>query len=245
MTTRDFMNNCFLLFSFFLFSVNYGEAQEAKKLIVKKITCTVSPSGEAVASLLDKHAIAFQPLDVVNWKEYPYRPEVSFRIAHTGKEILLHYKVTEASVRAVADRDNGKVWEDTCVEFFVSPEGNDCYYNFECNGIGKLLIQGGNWNERRPLAAPETTARVERWSSLGNQPFEEKAGPCSWELTMVIPVSAFFRHTIASLDGKTMKGNFYKCGDKLQTPHFLSWSPIRLERPQFHCPAFFGTLSFE
>lgn len=47
------------------------------------------------------------------------------------------------------------------------------------------------------------------------------------------------------LDGKTMKGNFYKCGDKLQTPHFLSWSPIGLERPMFHCPAFFGTLSFE
>lgn len=245
MITRDFMNKYFWLFAFFLLAGHYSQAQEAKELVVKKITCTVSPSGEAVSALLDTHGIAFQPLDVVNWKEYPYRPEVNFRIAHTGREVLLHYKVTEASVRAVAAEDNGRVWEDTCVEFFVSPEGNDCYYNFECNGIGKLLIQGGTWNERRPLAAPEVTATVKRWSSLGAQPFEEKTGPCSWELTMVIPVSAFFRHTIDSLDGKTMKGNFYKCGDKLQTPHFLSWNPIRLERPQFHCPAFFGTLSFE
>lgn len=239
------MNKCLYLLAFFLLAGGYGQAQEAKKLVVKKIACTVSPSGEAVSALLDKHAIAFQPLAEVNWKDYPYRPEVSFRIAHTGKEILLHYKVKEASVRTVAAHDNGKVWEDSCVEFFVSPEGNNSYYNFECNAIGKLLIQGGQWNERRPMAVPEVTARVKRWSSLGNEPFEEKVGSCSWELTMVIPVSAFFQHAIDSLDGKTMKGNFYKCGDKLQTPHFLSWSPIRLERPQFHCPAFFGTLSFE
>lgn len=39
--------------------------------------------------------------------------------------------------------------------------------------------------------------------------------------------------------------NFYKCGDKLQTPHFLSWNPINLEKPNFHCPEFFGTLNFE
>lgn len=245
MITGDSLNKCFWLLAFFLLAGSHGQAQEAKELVVKKITCTVSPAGEAVAALLDQHDIAFEPLDVVNWKDYPYRPDVSFRIAHTGREILLHYKVTEASVRAVAAEDNGKVWEDTCVEFFVSPEGNDRYYNFECNGIGKLLIQGGKQNERRPPAAPEVTAKVKRWSSLGNKPFEEKTGPCSWELTLVIPVSAFFQHSIGSLDGKTMKGNFYKCGDKLQTPHFLSWSPIRLERPQFHCPAFFGTLSFE
>ena len=58
--------------------------------------CTASPEGGAVPSLLDGNGIEFQPLDVVNWKDYPYKPEVSFRIAHTGREILLHYKVKEA-----------------------------------------------------------------------------------------------------------------------------------------------------
>ena len=170
---------------------------------------------------------------------------MSFRIAHTGREILLHYKVKEASVRAVASGDNGRVWEDACVEFFVSPEGDDRYYNFECNCVGRLLIQGGAVNERRPTASQEVLGMVKRWSSLGGEPFEERLGECRWELAMVIPVSVFFQHSVGSLDGKTMKGNFYKCGDKLQTPHFLSWSPIGLERPMFHCPAFFGTLSFE
>lgn len=245
MKTRNFRFSCFLILVFFLFAGGYGRAQEAKKLDVKKITGVVSPDAAAVPALLDEQHVGFHPLDVVNWAAYPYRPEVSFRMAHTGRELLLHYKVKEASVRALAAADNGRVWEDACVEFFVSPQGNDCYYNFECNCAAKLLIQAGMWNERRPLAEPEVLAEVKRWSSLGTEPFAEKAGECSWEVTLVIPVGAFFQHSLTSLDGLTMKGNFYKCGDKLQTPHFLSWSPIGLERPMFHCPAFFGTLFFE
>lgn len=245
MQTRNFRLSCFLILVFSLFAGGYGRAQEAKKLDVKKITGVVSPDAAAVPALLDEQHVAFHPLDVVNWAAYPYRPEVSFRIAHTGRELLLHYKVKEASVRALAAADNGRVWEDACVEFFVSPQGNDCYYNFECNCAAKLLIQAGVWNERRPLAEPEVLAEVKRWSSLGTEPFAERAGECSWEVTLVIPVGAFFQHALTCLDGRTMKGNFYKCGDKLQTPHFLSWSPIGLERPMFHCPAFFGTLFFE
>ena len=227
MIVRDYGSKLLLLLVFSMVGMVCCNAQSGKSLSVKKVMCTASPEGEAVPSLLDENGIEFQPLDVVNWKDYPYKPEVSFRIAHTGREILLHYKVKEAS------------------EFFVSPEGDDRYYNFECNCAGRLLIQGGAVNERRPTASQEVLGMVKRWSSLAGEPFEERLGECSWELVMVIPVSAFFQHSVGSLDGKTMKGNFYKCGDKLQTPHFLSWSPIGLERPMFHCPAFFGTLSFE
>lgn len=245
MIVRDYGSKLFLLFVFSMVGMVYCNAQSGKSLSVRKVMCTASPESEAVPSLLDENGIGFHSIDVVNWKDYPYKPEVSFRIAHTGREILLHYKVKEAGVRAVAAGDNGRVWEDACVEFFVSPEGDDCYYNFECNCIGKLLVQGGAVNERRPTASPEVLGMVKRWSSLGSEPFEERPGECSWELVMVIPVSAFFKHSVDSLDGKTMKGNFYKCGDKLQTPHFLSWNPILLKQPMFHCPAYFGTLSFE
>ena len=42
-----------------------------------------------------------------------------------------------------------------------------------------------------------------------------------------------------------LRVNLYKCGDNLNQPHFLSWSPITLDKPNFHCPDFFGTLIFE
>lgn len=214
-----------------------------KELNVKKIS-SAAPAAESVPALLDEAGVAFQPLDAVNWEEYPYRPEVEFRLAHTGDALLLHYRVKEASVRAVAGEDNGRVWEDACVEFFSSPEADGTYYNIECNCIGTVLV-GGGAPGNRGHAPQEVLDRVQRWSSLGRAPFEERVGECRWEVALVVPSSTYYLHNVASLDGRTMRANFYKCGDLLQTPHFLSWNPIRLEKPNFHCPDFFGTLHLE
>ena len=215
-----------------------------KSLLIKKFEKCPALASE-VPALMDVNDIEFNPIACVNWKEYPYQPEVKFRAAHTGDAILLHYQVTEASVRAVALADDGRVWEDACVEFFLSPEGNDFYYNFECNCATKLLLHGGLAGTERPGASEEVLKSVKRWSSLGTEPFEEKVGECTWEVALIIPVSAIFRLEIETLNGKAMRANFYKCGDLLQTPHFLSWSPIDLPQPKFHCPEFFGEIKFE
>jgi hypothetical protein len=39
-------------------------------------------------------------------------------------------------------------------------------------------------------------------------------------------------------------GNFYKCADDTENPHFLSWNPILLATPNFHCPDYFGGIFF-
>ena len=215
-----------------------------KELLIKLIVAS-AVDASAVPALMDAQHIEWNAIDCVNWKEYPYQPIVKFRAAHTGEAILLHYQVTEASVRAVALADDGRVWEDACVEFFLSPEGNDFYYNFECNCATKLLLHGGPAGGERPTASEEVLKSVKRWSSLGTEPFEERVGECTWEVALVIPASAIFRHEIETFNGKTMRANFYKCGDKLQTPHYLSWGPIELPKPKFHCPEFFGELVFE
>ena len=215
-----------------------------KNLVIKKIE-TGAVEASAVPALFDAQGIEWNAVACVNWAEFPYQPEVKFRAAHTGDAILLHYQVTEASVRAVALADDGRVWEDACVEFFLSPEGNDFYYNFECNCATKLLLHGGPAGGERPTASEEVLKSVKRWSSLGTEPFEERVGECTWEVALVIPASAIFRHEIETFNGKTMRANFYKCGDKLQTPHYLSWAPIELPKPKFHCPEFFGELVFE
>ena len=215
-----------------------------KNLVIKKIE-TGAVEASAVPALFDAQGIEWNAIACVNWAEFPYQPEVKFRAAHPGDAILLHYQVTEASVRAVALADDGRVWEDACVEFFLSPEGNDFYYNFECNCATKLLLHGGPAGGERPTASEEVLKSVKRWSSLGTEPFEERVGECTWEVALVIPASAIFRHEIETFNGKTMRANFYKCGDKLQTPHFLSWAPIELPKPKFHCPEFFGELNFE
>ncbi len=202
-------------------------------------------SVEQLPALLDAQGIGFQRIAEVNWKDYPYCPEVQFRIAHARTMILLHYRVKEKSVRAVATADNGRVWEDSCVEFFIrlSDKGDE-YYNFECNCAGKLLVEYGIPGKREHVSL-QVTKDVKRWSSLGTEPFAERVGDCSWNLALIIPVSAFVHHRITDLSDMTFSGNFYKCGDLLDQPHFLSWSPINLSKPCFHCPQFFGKIYFE
>lgn len=211
---------------------------------VKKISIA-NVEVDALPELLDKEKIGFQPIDNVNWEAYSYRPKVEFRIAHSDDAVLLHFNVKEASVRAKYGEDDGSVWTDSCVEFFSVPAGDGIYYNIECNCIGTILIGAGAERNNRERASREVTDQVKRWASLGRQPFDERIGECNWEVALVIPYTAFFKHHITSLDGKTITANFYKCGDELQTPHFLSWNPIKIEKPDFHRPDFFGTLEFE
>ena len=210
---------------------------------VKKLS-TVSIEAIDLPALMDKEAVAFQPISCVNWNEYPYRPDVQFRIAYTSDAILLHFKVTEASVRAHYGKDDGDVWTDSCVEFFSIPGGDDVYYNLECNCIGTILIGAGPERSNRQRASHEVTHLVKRWASLGNTSFEERVGETLWEVALIVPFQAFFLHQITSLDGSTIRANFYKCGDHLQTPHFLSWNPIPIENPNFHRPDHFGVLEF-
>ena len=171
------------LLCFYPLSATNPQKKEMKELNVKKVSLA-NVAVENVPALLDKEKVDFQSINTVNWKAFPYQPEVQFRIAHTDDAILIHYKVKEASVRAVATGDNGAVWEDACVEFFSVPAGDGIYYNVECNCVGTLLIGAGGGRSNREHAPQEVMDKVQRWSSLGRESFEERVGACNWELAL-------------------------------------------------------------
>jgi hypothetical protein len=50
---------------------------------------------------------------------------------------------------------------------------------------------------------------------------------------------------IRNLSGVQAQANFYKCGDKLKQPHYLSWKPVLTSNPDFHQPKYFGEISFQ
>ncbi|MPN39714.1 hypothetical protein SDC9_187243 [bioreactor metagenome] len=82
---------------------------------------------------------------------------------------------------------------------------------------------------------------IERFASLGNQPINlnEKT---DWSLTIKIPLQLLNTDTSAPIT--TLYGNFYKCGDETTKPHYVSWSKIETQQPDFHQPDFFGMLEF-
>ena len=215
-------------------------------LIIPKLNQIVA-SAVNIPAVLSAAGITYTTIGNVNWpKEFPYKPKVEFAAAHTGDALLLHYRVEEQSVRAVAEKDHEHIWEDACVEFFVMPDQADgLYYNIECNCTGKLIVAVGEGRNERQPAPAEVMQGISRWASLGTEPFDTRREPTKWEVALLVPIKTFFKHQFDSFEGLKAKGNAYKCGDNLPVPHFVSWNPIQTESPDFHRPEFFGQIIFE
>lgn len=215
------------------------------KLIIPQLNQKIAHAAEIPAALQNAGIIP-TTLDRVNWPEaFPYRPEVRFAAAHTGDTLLLLYCVEEQSVRAVARHDHEHIWEDACVEFFCMPAKDDIYYNVECNCTGKLLVAAGKDRSNRMPAPVDVMKSIDRWASLGTEPFDTRNEPTEWKLALRLPITSFFLHQFKTFDGMAMTGNVYKCGDSLPVPHFVSWSPVETPSPDFHRPDFFGEILFE
>ena len=177
-------------------------------------------------------------IDCVNWKEFPYKPSVTFKIAHSDKAVAILFEVSEEHLKAVAMEDNGPVWEDSCVEFFAQwPDGKH-YTNFEMNCIGTLLAARRTSRHDPEHFSTDRMSMIRHFTSLPHQKTDIVAEGQSWWAVEVIPFE------ILGYSGKPseLKANLYKCGDKCEKVHFLSWSEIELESPDFHCPDFFGKI---
>lgn len=213
-----------------------------KELFVKKINTTGDASWAEILNSLE--GTPWNDIDTINWAEYDYRPQVQFRMAYCDSAFVLQYRVKEQSVRAMAAEDNGEVWKDSCVEFFVTPADDEIYYNFEFNCAGTCLLAAGASREGREPAQKALISTIRRQPSMGRHPFGERKKETEWDMALVIPYTCLFKHSSYSPAGKTVRANFYKCGDDLTVPHFLSWNPIKSEKPDYHRPEFFGTVKF-
>lgn len=201
------------------------------------------PALEEISASLDKQKKRIR-IDTLNWKDYNYKPEVELSIAYSDHEIFLKYYIHESYFKAEKTESNQMVCEDSCVEFFVSPEDDGIYYNLEFNGIGTCLLGSGTDRANSKRANPEIISKIRRESSAGKMPFKEKVGDNRWTITIAIPFEVFFHHKISELKGKTFRANFYKCGDLLSVPHYVTWNPVGTEKPDYHRPEYFGILKF-
>ena len=179
----------------------------------------------------------------VNWPEgWPEKPEVTVEVSNDHEAIMLKWHVRGAQLRAVTTEDQGPVWEDSCVEFFCQVPGEAYYCNFECNCIGAMVgsRRKGRAEEVVPFS-PDEMGRIERRCDFPREAFEEQDGEFEWTVEERIPLDLIFGEKKIAFPLK-LKANFYKCADKTKRPHFLSWRPIDLPKPDFHCPQFFGEI---
>ncbi len=216
---------------------------EKKQITVPLIPQLEEQSIEHINRLLDECG-AMMRIDCVNWqKQFPYMPLTTVAIARTNTVLYIKYMVKGIMLKALYSNDLDPVYKDSCVEFFCQLPEADTYMNFEFNCIGTCLAgTRKSRNEGVVLYTPEALKQIVRYSSLGNRAFCEMEGMFEWELTVGIPFS------LMGIDATRMPekifGNFYKCADDTNSPHFVSWSPIHTPEPDFHRPEFFGEILF-
>ena len=181
------------------------------------------------------------PVEEVPWEEdYPEKPSCCAFAAATPKYLCVRFEVREKSLRIQNLSDNLRQWEDSCCEVFLQPEGSEAYYNFEINPLGKVLAASGASREGRKRLSGTQMAKIVRHHGVlpAQPPLDIRRGIHDWEVTVLIPFA------LLGLDKapRTLKANFYKCGDLTAHPHFLSWNRIDTPSPDFHRPDFFGII---
>lgn len=212
-----------------------------KKLVVPHLAALDALDLSSVGFLMESKAQR-EYIDTINWKEYPYKPIAVFDIARSNTALYIRYFVKGNSLKAVYDVDNSPVHTDSCVEFFMRKTHELKYMNFEFNCIGTCDAARRESRDVKNSLTQEDYASIRRHTSLDTKPFEEMQGVYAWELIVSIPFAVMGLSPM-HLPEKVM-GNFYKCADNTDNPHYISWSPIDTPQPDFHRPEFFGEIYF-
>lgn len=177
-------------------------------------------------------------IDCFQWEQPGFsRPESSFQMCFVENEgIFVKMFSLEKNLRITCSGRDGHVWEDSCLEFFFSPEKDAGYLNTEMNPCGAFLTQvGKERNHRKFLKELTDTSPLVKGFTNEN----------GWGVELFVPCRLFkeaFGVDFCAAPG-VYKGNFYKCADKAKAPHYGSFSPMRKELTfGFHDPEFFATI---
>lgn len=177
------------------------------------------------------------------WADFPYVPTVSVCIGHFAGGIALRYRVSEEVAQSRYRQTHDPVHKDSCVEFFISFDDNEHYYNLEINCLGTIMMAYGN-----AVVVERTQVNIAVAESIRIRSSIDASKPLAaqgqWELLVVVPLTVFVQHPDLDLTDASVRGNFYKCGDDLPTPHFVAWNRVEHPIPSFHQPAYFGKLVF-
>ena len=203
-----------------------------KSLVIPRITVT-----ENVFGFMD--SLPAHHIDHNSWPAFETDCSARVVIAYGSNTLFVKYYVVESKLKVLSREINSAVNKDNCVELFLS-FGNDAnYYNLEFNCLGAGKIAYGENRDNRVLLDPGLVSQIDTDISL-----ETIGNRCHWELMLSIPSRVFKFNNVNFSEGQEGKANFYKCGDDLPQPHFLSWNRIETERPDFHQPSFFGSVIF-
>ncbi len=193
-------------------------------------------------SLKDAENFPVAAIDSFMWNTNGCRPEsyaAMFAVENEG----IHARLWsfEENIRCECTKRDDPIYTDSCLELFLMPvEGDERYINFEVNKNGVYLSEIGTCRHDRVFIKTLTDLEP----IIDTMEITEN-GKTAWGYEITIP-----EKLISVLYGidyhvgeSTVKGNFYKCGDKTAFPHYGTHFPVKTENPDFHRPEFFGDIT--
>ncbi|MBF0469383.1 MAG: carbohydrate-binding family 9-like protein [Desulfamplus sp.] len=177
-------------------------------------------------------------------------PKTEVKIAYDDTAIYLMFRVEDRYVRAVAKEYQDNVWEDSCVEFFFTPDSDLSvgYFNLEMNCGGTMLFHFHPEAGKERVVIPKNEcSKIVCNHSLPQIVDPEIREAVTWTVAYSIPIALLRRYcrVITPAPDVEWRANFYKCADKTSHPHWLTWSQVNSPKPNFHIPESFGILKFE
>lgn len=197
----------------------------------------------------------WKAVDAIELKHYmgkipEFRPGVKVKVIYDPDYIYVIFQVKDQYVLCVNNEINGNVYEDSCGEFFFSPDTASPmkYFNLEINCGGTALMYY-NLIPRKDfkIMDPEDIKLIQIAHSLPQLISDEIKAPVIWAIEYKIPLTLLEKYgkVTRPAPGVIWKANFYKIADKTSNPHYLTWSLVDQAEPDFHLPAFFGKLIFQ
>lgn len=190
--------------------------------------------------------------DIINWDNVPLVsvdeqpwfvvPNIGMKAQLMWDEdkLYVHQFADEMNIRAEYTEHLSMVAQDSCMEFFVAPvSGDERYFNIELNPNGAVLMGFGPGTTNRVRLLPRDLSTYFNISTSRTE--------TGWELFYEVP-STFFATFFPGFSfkaGMTMRANFYKCGDKTDHVHYLSWNKMTAEKPNFHRYCDFGMITLK
>jgi hypothetical protein len=200
--------------------------------------------------------------DVTPWKEIDplmisnfmgnkpeHFPDTQVKVAYDDVAIYIKFRVEDQYVKAVYEKNQDPVYQDSCVEFFFTP-GEDIiigYFNLEMNCGGTMLFHHQvEPRKNAVLISEDDIKQIQVISTLPKIVDPEIREKITWQVSYRIPFSILsnYHDFDKPQPGTIWRANFYKCADDTSHPHWLTWAPIDFPTPDFHRPAYFGELEF-
>lgn len=192
-----------------------------------------------------------EPIRIENkmGEEPHFRPVTEAKMLYDANNVYVIFRVHDKFVKSTVTAYNGDVSDDSCVEFFFSPDHAQPlhYFNLEVNAGGTPLIFFVTKPRKEFVKLPDSAIdAIEIAHSLPAVVDPELTEEVTWTIEYRIPLKMLkqFANVTIPKPGVTWRANFHKIASKTSNPHYYTWSPVSNPIPDFHLPAYFGTLTF-